>query len=94
MRCAIWYHLYNLKNVKNTHEGVLLLVELQVPPRNFTKSNTRPWMFFTFLKLYYKWYQIAQSIAFILFRTDTYESIPSNLRWTGHSGCKSNCDDD
>ena len=29
MRCAIWYHLHNLKNVKNTHEGVLLLVKLQ-----------------------------------------------------------------
>ena len=28
MRCAIWYHLYNLKNVKNTHGGVLLLVKL------------------------------------------------------------------
>ena len=26
MRCAIWYNLYNLKNVKNTHGGVLLLV--------------------------------------------------------------------
>ena len=26
MLCAIWYHLYNLKNVKNTHGGVLLLV--------------------------------------------------------------------
>ena len=25
--CAIWYHLYNLKNVKNTHGGVLLLVK-------------------------------------------------------------------
>ena len=25
MRCAIWYHLYNFKNVKNTHGGVLLL---------------------------------------------------------------------
>ena len=24
MRCAIFYHLYNLKNVKNTHGGVLL----------------------------------------------------------------------
>ena len=29
MRYAIWYHLYNLKNVKNTHEGVLLLIKLQ-----------------------------------------------------------------
>ena len=27
--CAIWYHLQNLKNVKNTHGGVLLLVKLQ-----------------------------------------------------------------
>ena len=26
MRCAIWYHLYNLKNVKNTHGGMLLLL--------------------------------------------------------------------
>ena len=29
MFCAIWYHLYNLKNVKNTHGGVLLLIKLQ-----------------------------------------------------------------
>ena len=27
--CAIWYHPYNLKNVKNTHGGVLLLEKLQ-----------------------------------------------------------------
>ena len=24
-RCAIWYHLHNLKNMKNTHRGVLIL---------------------------------------------------------------------
>ena len=35
MFCAIWYHLYNLKNVKNTHGGVLLLVK-------FTKSKLLP----------------------------------------------------
>ena len=29
MRCAMWYHLYNLKNVKSTHGGVLLLVKFQ-----------------------------------------------------------------
>ena len=29
MCCAIWYHLYNLKNVKKTHGGVLILVKLQ-----------------------------------------------------------------
>ena len=27
--CAIWYHLHNLKNIKNTHGGVLILVKLQ-----------------------------------------------------------------
>ena len=42
---AIWFHLYNLKNVKNAHEGVLL------KPCNFTKSNTPPWVFFTFFKI-------------------------------------------
>ena len=30
MRCEIWYHLYNLENVKNTHGGVLILVKLQL----------------------------------------------------------------
>ena len=30
MLCAIRYYLYNLKNVKDTHGGVLLLVKLQV----------------------------------------------------------------
>ena len=44
MFCAIWHHLFNLKNVKNTHGGVLLLVKLQ----GFSKSNTPPWVFFTF----------------------------------------------
>ena len=61
MRCTIWYHLYNLKNMANTHGGVLLLVQAEVC--NFTKSNTPPWMFFTFFKLY-KWYQIAQRITY------------------------------
>ena len=51
-----WYHLYNSKNVKNIHGGVLLL-----------KSNTPPWVFFTFFKLY-KWYQIAQRTTYLLIR--------------------------
>ena len=29
VRCVIWYHLYNLENVENTHGGVLILVKLQ-----------------------------------------------------------------
>ena len=61
MRCTIWYHLYNLKNMKNIHGGVLLLVQAEAC--NFTNSNTPPWMFFTFFKLY-KWYQIAQRITY------------------------------
>ena len=36
--CAIWYHLYNLKNVKNTHGEKLLLVKAEAC--NFTKSKT------------------------------------------------------
>ena len=28
IRCAIWDHLHSLKNVKNTHGGMLLLVKL------------------------------------------------------------------
>ena len=31
MLCSIWYHLYNLKNVKNTHERVLSLVNWLKP---------------------------------------------------------------
>ena len=61
--CTIWYHLYNLKNVKNTHEGVILLIKLQALPCNFTTSITPPWVFFTFLK-FFKWYQIAESVSF------------------------------
>ena len=49
MLCAIWYHLYNLKNVKNTFERMSLL-------------NTLLWLFFTFLNLH-KWYQIVQHIT-------------------------------
>ena len=56
MRCAIWYHLYNFKNVKNTHGGVSLLVKVA----GFTTtSNTHS----TILKLC-KWYQIVQPITF------------------------------
>ena len=59
--CAIWYRLYNLKNMKYTHGGVLLLVKL-------SKSNTLPWVFFTFFKMY-KRYQMTQRI--------TYTFVPS-----------------
>ena len=49
MRFAIWYHLYNLNNMKNIHGVVLLLVKLQdFIACNFTKSNTPLWEFSTF----------------------------------------------
>ena len=66
MRCAIWYHLDNWKNVKNTPRGVLILVKLQAEACNFTKINTPPWVFFTFFELY-KWYQIAQRTTYITY---------------------------
>ena len=40
MFCMIWYHLYNLNNVKNTRGAVLLLIKLQASTSKFTKSNT------------------------------------------------------
>ena len=49
VRCTIWYHLYNLKNVKNTHGGVLILVKLHAKACNFTKINTSTWVFARFL---------------------------------------------
>ena len=64
VRCAIWYHLYSLKIVKNTHGGVFLLVKLQTEACIFTKSNTPPWVFFMFFILC-NWYQIAQSTTYI-----------------------------
>ena len=64
MRCAIWYQLYNSESVKNTH-GVVTFSKVAVfrLQLNFTKSNTSPWAFFAFLRLY-EWYQIAQRITY------------------------------
>ena len=46
-------HLYNLKNMKNTHGGVLLLV---------LKVKSLYECFSRFFKLY-KWYNIAQNVS-------------------------------
>ena len=40
------------KKRENSHGGVLLFVKFQALACNFTKSNTPPWVFFMFLKLY------------------------------------------
>ena len=52
----ICYHLHIFKNVKNTHEGVLLLVKLQ--------AEACPWVLYPFFKLQ-KWYQIAQRATYV-----------------------------
>ena len=65
MLCAIWYHSYYLKNVKNIHGGVIFLVKFQASGCNATKSITPLWMFSRFFELY-KWYQIAQSVSYDL----------------------------
>ena len=49
MLCTIWYHLRNLKNVKNTHGGmIILLLKLQTEACHFTKSITTPLVLFMF----------------------------------------------
>ena len=41
-----------------------------------TKSNTPPWVFFMFFKLY-EWYQIAQSTSYMVFENyvDVYRGV-------------------
>ena len=65
IRCTIGYHLHNLKNVRNIHGGVLILVKLQAEACNFTKINTPPWVFFMFFKLC-KCYQIVQRTTYMV----------------------------
>ena len=59
MLCTIWYNFFISNNVKRTQGGVPPLVKLKT---YFTISNTPPWVFFTFLKLY-KWLQIVLHIT-------------------------------
>ena len=47
--CKIWYYSYNLKNEKNTHGDVLLLVKLQTEACNFTKRTVLHGCFSRFL---------------------------------------------
>ena len=46
------------KSVKNTHGGVLILVNFHAKTCNFIKCNTHSWVFFMFFKLY-RWHQIS-----------------------------------
>ena len=58
MLCAIWYHFYKLKNLKNTHGGVTF------KPATLLKVALLHGCFSRFFKLY-KWYQIVQSITYL-----------------------------
>ena len=37
--CAIWYHLYNLKNVKNTHGEKLILLKVTLLHGRFSRFS-------------------------------------------------------
>ena len=54
MRCAIWYHLYNLKNVKNTHGGVLILVKLQASAFSHSYSSNQSIIKYFPVNFFYK----------------------------------------
>ena len=45
----VFYYLYKLKNVENTHGGVFPLVKSQALACSFIKNDTSPWVFFRFL---------------------------------------------
>ena len=80
MPCSLWYHLFNSKNVKSTHRGVILLVKLQAEACNFTKSITPLWVLFTYFELN-KWYQtrkafhipVVKKLHQVLFQPCCYE---------------------
>ena len=82
MHCTIWDHFSNLKNVKNTHGGVLLLMNLQVYP---------PWVFFSLFKLY-KRYHIAQRITnYVYCHTDfCYALLTAKQSCYNKIYCKAN----
>ena len=50
--CTIWYHLYNLKTWKTLMQECYFRYRFRLLACNFTKSNTPPLVFLTFLKLY------------------------------------------
>ena len=80
MPCAIWYHLCNFKNVKNTHGGLLLLVEMQAWACNFAVQmltiRTRHHIFVLF--------NFLCSNFVMLWRAITYTDSRAETRWIPH----------
>ena len=60
LRDLISFVQFNVKNAKNIHGGVFLLVKLQTSAYNFTKSKTSPYVFFMLFNLR-KLYQMKQT---------------------------------
>ena len=83
MLCAIWYHLCNLRNVKNTHGGALLLA------CNFTKSNTPPWVFSRFLNCTILMYSKCNQSSDLWQQLELASELESDLRDTVDWGKKS-----
>ena len=82
MLFAIWYHLYNSKNTKNTHKGVLRLIKLKASASNFTKSYIHPCVFFTIFKRYKngtKLRQVSHLLSENKFRT--FEKLNTEIQW-------------
>ena len=76
MPCATWCDLHYLKNVKNSHGGVLLLVILQAKACNFTTTNTPCLVLSMFFKLY-KLYQVAKYL--ILFWNNNFYRMTQGI---------------
>ena len=66
MFCAIWYHLHNFKNVRNSHGGVQ------------AKMHSSMECFSQFFKLG-KWYQIAQRITIVYGDNDTKRTFRTSM---------------
>ena len=73
MSCAIWYHSYDLKNVKTPMESVFLVLQakslqlkehVSLKASSKPKSNTSPWFFSRFLNCT-SGTQIAQNITYM-----------------------------
>ena len=81
--CEILYHLHNLKNLKNTHE-IVLLVKLQVLAATLLKVSFLHGCFLRFLNC--TRYQIEQSVS------NLEEWLQKILEWSYNKRMKANGD--
>ena len=78
----VWYHLNNLKNVKNTHGGELLLLKLQVEVCNFSEALFLLGCYSRFLNCTNGTHRPKRLIymLFFVFNTFTSNTSISNIR--------------